>query len=70
MKQRSKAVAEPQPVPARLRKEGLPKSRRTFISMSSPDIPRPAKDTSAPTMGQRKRKKARRARLLPLPVTA
>jgi hypothetical protein len=71
MKQRSKAVAEPQPAPVRReRKQGLPKSRRTFISMSSPDIPRPAVDANAPLMGQRKRKKMRRPKLLPNPVSA
>jgi hypothetical protein len=70
MKQRRSKAEAPAPVaPKRVRKEGLPKSRRTFISMSSPDVPRAALDTSPPLMGQRKRKKMRRPKLSPNPVS-
>jgi len=52
----------------RPRGEDVPKARRNVVSKFAPDIPRPAADVSAPMMGQRKRKKARRrAKLLPNP---
>lgn len=62
-------AAEAQPLVApvkRDRREGLPKSRRSFIAKFAPEIPREPRDTSPPQMiGQRKRKKVRRLKLHP-----
>jgi len=51
----------------RLRGDDVPKARRNVVSKFAPDIPRPKADADVPMMGQRKRKKARRAKLLPNP---
>jgi len=51
----------------RPRGEDVPKARRNVVSKFAPDIPQAKPDTSVPMMGQRKRKKARRAKLLPKP---
>lgn len=67
---RKVAPIEAQPSPQRReRKEGLPKSKRNFVAMFAPEQPRASLDTHPPMMGQRKRKKARRAKLLPNPVS-
>lgn len=60
-------AAEAQPLAAPVkRREGLPKSRRSFIAKFAPEIPREPRDTSPPQMiGQRKRKKVRRLKLHP-----
>ncbi len=59
-------AADPvRPMVRRERRDGLPKRKMRFISRFGEMPAREAIDTTLPVLGQRKRKKARRAKLHP-----